>query len=604
MLHYLESKNCDTIKSSILSLNTRIVSYLYLGEYDQVDKILSFFESMNVKDSLCRASIESSRGNYFYIQDEYSEALKHFKNTKDLYPKLNKDFGRKNIISIINIARLESELYNIDKSLELYDEGIRYLEKHPDSKMLFSIYNQLGTLSKNQGLFEKAKTYYLNASQVEGISDTDKFIALSNVIRVHYFLKQYDEVITMVEDIIHIEFKKPFTKALLYRNISLAYLQQSDVDNSKKYLKQFEKFADMEKNAIISEMYDRTNASFLAKVGRYAEASKLFETSYHYNDKKNKVNNKKASLKGWLISDISSHDEDLGSRFIVYNEMSDSLYEAKLERSINKWEVKYNTKQKENELKESQFINEKKQSQITQKNRIISAAILSIAVLSFLLFLLRGLYNKLHKVNAELERKNLTLNVLNREMKHRSHGYLKTAINMLTEQRRSSDTDELDKALLKTEKRIRALSSVSAALDRKNLNSKKLDKLITDLIEDLTYKTEKPINKNISIADTQLDNHQIISLALITNELVFNSLKYAFAETTTPEISLSIASKNDKIHYNYSDNGSGMDGTIKGTGEGRQLIADFVTQVHGKASESNDNGYRFNFVFDKALSYA
>ena len=187
-------------------------------------------------------------------------------------------------------------------------------------------------------------------------------------------------------------------------------------------------------------------------------------------------------------------------------------------------------------------------------------------------------------------------------MKHRSQGYLVTAVNMLSEQRRSSDTLELESALLKTEKRIRALSSVSAALNRKDFNQINFKILITDLVEDLTFKYDKALVKKINVSDLDLDNHQIISLALITNELVFNSLKYAFNNIKTAEISLSIIDKKDKIYFKYRDNGSGLDGTIKGTGEGRQLISDFVRQVHGKAKENSVQGYSFQFEFDNTFS--
>ena len=557
--------NADRIDNLEYSskLRVNLISLLKNDDdQDEIEEIVSYLREQGptTLDTQCLAYGLFNYANFITKRRRFVESVPIYQEAIEL-SKLG------NITNIKSMCYMQ--LAFIHRQIEDLEGAIRYgrkaldlaTDKIVDQNIFFyntnlaHWYSDIGNVDSSYYFLNKAKGIY-----------PDDFRILFREAALHNLKGQSDSVLVSLEKLKPSFFDNKIELDNYFGFVGMAYEQMSNHKLAKQYYK------------------------------KAIDSSEL----YSFKDYENRVE----YLSGFLRSYFYTKDTSLVQAVRVLKECNDSLRLLDLTNQVTQSDIKYSSllKQKENlALKQTNLLNQSKIR--TQRILLVSA----LAVVFVFFFFSQSLQRKnkdILRLNGMLNLSNKKLQLQNREMRHRSHGYLKTAINMLTEQRRNSSTTELDKALLKTEKRIRALSSVSAALDRKKVDSDKIDKLITELIEDLTYKSDKPIAKNISIADAQLDNHQIISLALITNELVFNSLKYAFKNTSVPEISLSIESVNDKIHYNYNDNGSGMDGTIKGTGEGRQLIADFVTQVHGKATESNENGYSFNFVFDKALNYA
>ncbi len=599
LARYLESAECDSILQVTPVILKRIIPYLYKGEFDSVSRIFDVLDEIDIVDSLILSEIESNKGNFHYIQDQYPAALVHFKKGKDLLPK-GKTNVRKYIISLINISKLESELYNFDVSLDVLDEGLEMLKEYPDPRLQYEIYNHLGTLSKNQNQLDKAKKYYTQASETEGIENNEKYIAISNVVNIHSSLEEYDSVIAKVTPIIDADFENSFTKALLYKNLCNAYIEQDQPEIASIRLNEYKNYITLKNDIRLSELYDRVKANYLNHIGAYAEASKLYKKSYRYNLKKNKVNNTKRALRGWIEAEVSTYDPRLGQRFLSFSQMTDSLYESKLQRSINKWEVKYNTSEKENEISTLKLIDEKKNILISNKNKIIKYGLVGLSILSILLYLLYSFYKKVKRANSALETEQKRLGILNREMKHRQKGYLNMAVNLLMDQREHADQAPVASALLKSEQRMRALTAVNTAIENRHQD---ISTLITSISEDLVFTAAQPVNLDIQIPTIDVDDNQMMTLALITNELIMNSLKYAFDHTDEPAISITLHDMDTHIEYNYMDNGSGLDGTIKGTGLGTQIVSDLILQIRGQLSIDTTDGYLSTISFPKKLTY-
>lgn len=85
--------------------------------------------------------------------------------------------------------------------------------------------------------------------------------------------------------------------------------------------------------------------------------------------------------------------------------------------------------------------------------------------------------------------------------------------------------------------------------------------------------------------DPEMDLDMIIPLALITNELMTNSLKYAFSEGETGDINLSFSEENNEYFvYRYSDNGTINRDLIfnqEKSGLGMKIITSLVDQLNG-----------------------
>lgn len=101
--------------------------------------------------------------------------------------------------------------------------------------------------------------------------------------------------------------------------------------------------------------------------------------------------------------------------------------------------------------------------------------------------------------------------------------------------------------------------------------------------------------------DIMVPSNVSIPCGLILNELMANSLKYAFSDTYLPMISVHVKREDEKVvSLTYRDNGSGLpedfDMGTRGA-LGMLLIQQFVLQLSGTHEIKNDNGFVFKMNF-------
>ncbi len=102
-----------------------------------------------------------------------------------------------------------------------------------------------------------------------------------------------------------------------------------------------------------------------------------------------------------------------------------------------------------------------------------------------------------------------------------------------------------------------------------------------DFLEKLVMEIQATISNNYTVSittdfsDIALDSKKMLSISIVLNELITNSLKYAFTSTDKPEISLSSSHSDDLLQIVISDNSPGFDyDAVKNdrTNFGMQLI--------------------------------
>jgi PAS domain S-box-containing protein len=111
---------------------------------------------------------------------------------------------------------------------------------------------------------------------------------------------------------------------------------------------------------------------------------------------------------------------------------------------------------------------------------------------------------------------------------------------------------------------------------------------------------DRPIEFKAHVEDIRLDTRILVPLAIIINELVINSLKYAFPEGRPGIISLSIKTSGDgAVSVSVGDNGIGRrEGGSKGQGGfGLALVSAFATQLGAKMESETEVGTRYRFTF-------
>ncbi|MGA9099099.1 MAG: sensor histidine kinase, partial [Methanotrichaceae archaeon] len=113
---------------------------------------------------------------------------------------------------------------------------------------------------------------------------------------------------------------------------------------------------------------------------------------------------------------------------------------------------------------------------------------------------------------------------------------------------------------------------------------------------DLSHKINFKINSN----NMYLNINTAIPCGMIINELISNSLKYAFPDGRSGEICIDLSSEDDSFKLIVSDNGVGIKGDLKIKDSktlGFRLIDTLVKQIDGKMSLDTINGTRCEIHF-------
>lgn len=115
-----------------------------------------------------------------------------------------------------------------------------------------------------------------------------------------------------------------------------------------------------------------------------------------------------------------------------------------------------------------------------------------------------------------------------------------------------------------------------------------------------TYNTGYRIRINVVAEQVFLDANYAVPCGLILNELITNSLKYAFPESHTGEITVVLRTEGDKVTMIVSDNGIGLPESVGSKKEktmGISLVNDLVRQIDGTIEIDSVGGTSFKIQF-------
>lgn len=203
--------------------------------------------------------------------------------------------------------------------------------------------------------------------------------------------------------------------------------------------------------------------------------------------------------------------------------------------------------------------------------------------------------NREENLKNSLKEKELYL----KEIHHRVKNNLQIINALLNLQKRKLSDESLITIFSETQNRVLSMATVHEELYRSNnLGKINLKNLINSIVNNLfrTYRLDKPVNykNNLSEVHTIIDIS--IPLGLIINEIVSNSLKYAFLNRKDGEININLDEKDGKIIIEISDNGVGLkeDFDIEKTDSlGMSLIFNLTNQLNGKITYINKDGLKY-----------
>jgi len=124
------------------------------------------------------------------------------------------------------------------------------------------------------------------------------------------------------------------------------------------------------------------------------------------------------------------------------------------------------------------------------------------------------------------------------------------------------------------------------------------EKLTESLLRSYNVDQES-ITLNTDVEDMTLNVDILVPLALITNELISNSLKHAFPDKSKGHVYLGFRKEGDDLVLEQSDNGKGFDPDRKDSQEsfGYQLIRILSQKLRGNIQWRGEGGFHFTLRF-------
>jgi two-component sensor histidine kinase len=221
---------------------------------------------------------------------------------------------------------------------------------------------------------------------------------------------------------------------------------------------------------------------------------------------------------------------------------------------------------------------------------------------------LNAMVLNLTKTQKELSTKNDENVLLLKEIHHRVKNNLEVVSGLLALQFAKIDDPNMQEVMLSSQNRVKSMGILHQKLyQSEQLAFIEMKNYFENLCENIldSYNETDRIKVDIEMSEIELDVDTAVPLGLIVNELLTNSLKYAFPKGVKGKIELSLKNvSHDNFQLKISDNGVGkpLFGKAIGTGFGSQLVDLLTRQIDGKLIQDVSNGTLILINFERQMA--
>ena len=467
----------------------------------------------------------------------------------------------------------EKAKLNFEKSIQFFKRDNNFIDLHAPLINLANYYNGVGNHKKAVTIFKEALALDVPYAR----ADIYYGLGLS-----FFSLKDY------------IKSESNFKKAKGYYNEVNDYMAVGDCSNflGKIYLK---------KNAV-----QQANVLFDLAVENYIKSIS--------SNKKINVNKSEIALAYFQIASIYKTQNNF-KKSLAYHKLYASYKDSvAINQNLKKsehYDFFKTTTQKNNAIKNLET--ESKLQEInTAKEQSYRISLLVFTILILLLLVLAINRNRLkQRAIKTIKEKNEENKLLIREIHHRVKNNLQIISSLLGAKIASHANDKNIKYILQeSQNKIKSMAIIHQNLYKGNQFTKVavntyINELITQIKRSIIGDPDAIVfHLDIAHRDIQMD--LAVPLGLILNELVTNSVKYAFSNKSEEEKKISIRFHQLENTPKYSlivkDNGEGLPNDFnvyKQPSFGLQLVYSLTEQLNGEINITSQNGTCVNITFKK-----
>ncbi len=340
-------------------------------------------------------------------------------------------------------------------------------------------------------------------------------------------------------------------------------------------------------------------ADILSKQGRHQEAIVHYKASIvSFEEQIVFLHN--------VYQKLSTSYQNLGdykNAFLYLEKYTNSLVQIHNDKITNletEAVIKYETGKKDQAILAQEI-------EIKQKNRIQLLGIGTLALLLIFLGTLYWNYRKNQKITEALRIKNEENEFLMKEIHHRVKNNLQILSSLLSLQSNYIKDTKASDAIKEGRNRVESMGMIHQRLytqdHRAAINLKEYIPDLCAFLSDSFLSEERNIQISADIEVDLVDVETAIPLGLVINELITNSIKYAFDDLEKGEIRIKTwLNDNGQLCLHVKDNGQGSNGITdlsRATNFGSELVNVLIKKLKGSLEQNTENGYSTIIIFDR-----
>lgn len=340
------------------------VFYGYKGKRELSDSLIkkSLFIRSQSKDSIGMAYCLMNLGHNNYDQNDFVRALNYYLKAADVRKKINDKKGLAG--SFIWIGNVYYEgLVNYDKAKFYFNNALRIYSQTGDEMGLSYVYANMGNVLMLQKDYKKSLDYYFKALNLKSKLHNDRGLGLiyNNIGNLYFNQKNYNEALTY--------YKKSF--AIRTSQGEKNGIATSDVNIANVYIK---KNINKDQAKVLLEQAITISNEVKFKQGLSDAYLSLFELSKESKDYDNAI-----------------------SYYEKYVLFKDSILNESTAKQINDIQIKYETREKEQQIISLNNDNIIQKLSIKRRNM----AIMMVCSLLLVTLLMGGLFYNSYKLKQE-----------------------------------------------------------------------------------------------------------------------------------------------------------------------------------------------------------
>jgi two-component sensor histidine kinase len=567
---------------------------------EDTDSALYYFrkaeETYNKVNSYNNWATYVEMGTFFGSAENHEEARKYFEKayqiTKQGGNRINHGLTMYNLASFYYKRNMTAEfarLYN--EQQDYYNNSKKDFSKDPVHNFLKMDWGNK-TLEEKVAFLLSVKKTLLAQNLVTNGSNINEEIAL-----LYENEKKYDEALKYIRESIELSKRdSSFANQYIYSKVAYRLL--------KKAGKSFEAVEMADRMIALKDSVTRIQNLQLSMEldARYLSEKK--EKEIELLNANNEIARKEIALLNSQkkLTDIELlHQFELQKALARENELMDSVVAQEKRNNellSRENELKNSELQKESALKASlNRENDLKAMQLKKERNTRTGLIMAAGLLLLAGGVILFQYRKQRIKNNVIQKQSDDMQVLMKEIHHRVKNNLQVISSLLDLQSMTIADNQASEAVKEGKNRVQSMALIHQNLySEGNIKGIRTKEYISNLLQSLcdSYNvTNDKVKVKTDIDDLNLDVDTMIPLGLVLNELVSNTLKYAFKDGVAGELNVVLKKQPEHLLLRVSDNGAGYPEGVnikEGKSFGMKMIRAFAQKLKANLNIYNNNG--------------